>query len=38
MGLAWLLRARPIIALTATEASYRCLSGAILTYRRGRRA
>jgi hypothetical protein len=37
MGLIWLLRGRPVVALTATEASYRCPSGAILTYRRERR-
>jgi hypothetical protein len=38
MGLLWLVRNRPVVALTATEASYRCPSGAILTYRRERRA
>jgi hypothetical protein len=38
MGLIWLLRGRPVVALTATEASYRCPSGATLTYRRERRA
>jgi hypothetical protein len=38
MGLIWLLRGRPVVALTATEAAYRCPSGAILTYRRKRRA
>jgi hypothetical protein len=38
MGLIWLLRGRPVVALTATEAAYRCPSGAILTYRRERRA
>jgi hypothetical protein len=38
MGLLWLLRGRPVVALTATEASYRCPSGATLTYRRERRA
>jgi hypothetical protein len=38
MGLFWLLRGRPVVALTATEASYRCPSGATLTYRRERRA
>jgi hypothetical protein len=37
MGLIWLLRGRPVVALTATEASFRCLSGAILSYRRERR-
>jgi hypothetical protein len=34
MGLIWLLRGRPIIALTATEAIIRCYSGATLKYRR----
>jgi hypothetical protein len=38
MGLLWLLRGRPVVALTATEASCRCSSGAILTYRREGRA
>jgi hypothetical protein len=38
MGLVWLLRGRPVVALTATEASFRCSSGAILTYRREGRA
>jgi hypothetical protein len=38
LGLLWLLRGRPVVALTATEASYRCPSDAILTYRRERRA
>jgi hypothetical protein len=38
MGLVWLLRGRPVVALMATEANYRCPSGAILTYRRERRA
>jgi hypothetical protein len=33
-GLIWLLGGRPVVALTATEAAYRCPSGAILTYRR----
>jgi hypothetical protein len=34
MGLLWLLRGRPVVTLTATEAAYRCPSGATLTYRR----
>ena len=34
MGLIWLLRGRPVIELTATEAVTRCHSGARLTYRR----
>jgi hypothetical protein len=34
MGLIWLLRGRPVIVLTSTEATLRCLSGAHLTYRR----
>jgi hypothetical protein len=34
MGLLWLLRGRPVVALTATEAAYRCPSGATLTCRR----
>jgi hypothetical protein len=38
IGVVWLLRGQPVVALTATEASYRCSSGAILTYRRERRA
>jgi len=33
-GLIWLLRGRPVIILTATEAVMRCHSGASLTYRR----
>jgi hypothetical protein len=33
-GLIWLLRGRPVITLTATEAVMRCHSGATLTYRR----
>ena len=33
-GLIWLLRGRPVIALTAMEAVMRCHSGATLTYRR----
>jgi hypothetical protein len=33
-GLIWLLRGRPVIALTAAEAVMRCHSGATLTYRR----
>jgi hypothetical protein len=33
-GLIWLLRGRPVIILTATEAVMRCQSGATLTYRR----
>jgi hypothetical protein len=33
-GLIWLLRGRPVIALTAAEAVMRCQSGATLTYRR----
>ena len=33
-GLIWLLRGRPVIILTATEAVMRCHSGATLTYRR----
>jgi hypothetical protein len=32
MGLLWLLRGRPVITLTATEAAYRCPSGAILKF------
>jgi hypothetical protein len=32
--LIWLLRGRPVIALTATEAVLRCQSGATLTFRR----
>jgi hypothetical protein len=38
IGVVWLLRGRPVVALTATEASYQCPSGAILTYRRERQA
>jgi hypothetical protein len=34
MGLIWLLRGRPVVALTATEAAYRCPSGAILKFYR----
>jgi hypothetical protein len=34
MGFLWLLRGRPIIALTAAEAVIRCASGASLTCRR----
>jgi hypothetical protein len=34
LGLLWILRARPVVALKATETAYRCPSGAILTYRR----
>jgi hypothetical protein len=34
MGLIWLLRGRPVVALTATEAAYRCSSGAILKFYR----
>jgi hypothetical protein len=34
MGLIWLLRGRPVIALTATEAVMRSHSGATLTYRK----
>jgi hypothetical protein len=33
-GLIWLLRGRPVVALTATEAAMRCPSGATLMYRR----
>jgi hypothetical protein len=33
-GLIWLLRGRPVIVLTATEAVMRCHTGASLTYRR----
>jgi hypothetical protein len=33
-GMIWLLRGRPVIALTAAEAVLRCLSGATLTYRK----
>jgi hypothetical protein len=33
-GLIWLLRGRPVIALTAAEAVMRCQSGATLTYRK----
>jgi hypothetical protein len=32
MGLLWLLRGRPVVALTTTEAAYRCPDGAILKY------
>jgi hypothetical protein len=32
MGLLWLLRGRPVVALTAMEAAYRCPDGAILKY------
>ena len=32
MGLLWLLKGRAVVGLTATEASYRCPSGATLTY------
>lgn len=34
MGLIWLLRGRPVVALMATEAAIRCPDGAILSYRR----
>jgi hypothetical protein len=34
IGLIWLLRGRPVIELTATEAAFRCPDGAILTYHR----
>jgi hypothetical protein len=34
LGLIWLLRGRPVTALTATEAAMRCHSGATLTYRK----
>jgi hypothetical protein len=34
LGLIWLLRGRPVIAVTATEAVMRCSSGATLVYRR----
>jgi hypothetical protein len=34
MGLLWLLRGRPVVALTAREAAYRCPDGAILKYYR----
>ena len=33
-GLIWLLRGRPVIILTASDAVMRCHSGATLTYRR----
>jgi hypothetical protein len=33
-GLLWLLRGRPVIVLTSTEAIIRCHSGANLTYRK----
>jgi hypothetical protein len=33
-GLIWLLRGRPVIALTAAEAVMRCHSGATVTYRK----
>ena len=33
-GLVWLLRHRPVIVLTSTEAIMHCRSGASLTYRR----
>jgi hypothetical protein len=33
-GLIWLLRGRPVITVTATEAVMRCRSGATLVYRR----
>jgi hypothetical protein len=33
-GLIWLLRGRPVIALTAAEAVMRCQSGATLAYRK----
>jgi hypothetical protein len=33
-GLIWLLRSRPVVMLTATEAVMRCQSGATLVYRR----
>jgi hypothetical protein len=33
-GLIWLLRGRPVVMLTATEAVMRCQSGATLVYRR----
>jgi hypothetical protein len=34
MGLIWLIRGRPVVMLTATEAVMRCPSGAALTYRK----
>ena len=34
MGLIWLLRGRPVIVLTSTEAIMRCRSGATLTFYR----
>jgi hypothetical protein len=34
VGLIWLLRGRPVIALTATDAITRCYSGAVLKYYR----
>jgi hypothetical protein len=33
-GLLWLLRGRPVVALTAATAAIQCPSGSILTYRR----
>ena len=33
-GLLWLLRGRPVVALTATTAAIQCRSGAIVSYRR----
>jgi hypothetical protein len=33
-GLLWLLRGRPVVALTATTAAIQCPTGAIVTYRR----
>jgi hypothetical protein len=36
-GLLWLLRGRPVVALTATTAAIQTPSGSILTYRRHRK-
>jgi hypothetical protein len=36
-GLLWLLKGRPVVALTATTAAIQTPSGAILTYRRHRK-
>ena len=36
-GLLWLLRGRPVVALTTTTAAIQAPSGAILTYRRHRK-
>ena len=34
LGLVWCLRSRPVVELTTTAATLRCLNGAHLTYRR----